>query len=93
SRFYSINRDSISSNNDRIRARDAARALLARLEDPLETMWRLIWAEPALVAGVKILMDLDLFRKWGQADGGPKSGSDLAKLVAVDPILLRRNIL
>ena len=46
--------------------------------------------KPTLVAGVKTLMDLDLFRKWGQAGGGPKSGSDLAKLVDVDSVLISK---
>ena len=40
-----LDKSSFASDVDQIRAREAARSLLARLEAPRDTIWRVFWSE------------------------------------------------
>ena len=48
-------------------------------------------SQPALAATLKVCFDISLFQRWVQEyRGGQANGEDLAKLVGVEPSLLRR---
>lgn len=61
-----------------------ARALVHRLETPWETAFHLVWTEPGRMACLRIAQRLDLFKKWVDAGGDPKSEDDLAAMVKCD---------
>lgn len=77
--------------------KDAVReiySLLSRIETPFETAWRLAMIFPAENACVKVAIDLKLFSRWLELNGGaPTSFNDLARLIPeCDPELLLRVI-
>jgi hypothetical protein len=75
----------------RIRALKAARELCQRLETPLELSRRIAWQEPALIASIKIALNLGLFSQL-KSCGRDKSLStrELAQAANVDEELAAR---
>lgn len=84
------NLDSLSFTNEtaRFRAKEAAVALLARLETPWETAFRWIYAGPTMLSALKIAVDLDLFGKWQRSGQDEQNIAQLAQLVSCDTELL-----
>ncbi|KAF2155442.1 S-adenosyl-L-methionine-dependent methyltransferase [Myriangium duriaei CBS 260.36] len=68
----------------------SARSLIANLETPSETIFRMAFAEPARFALVRIAVDLKIFETLKAAQGSPVSVEDLAKPSNADPVFLHR---
>lgn len=85
----------------------AAAELQAKVENPWDTVFRLVvitvsfikhrplffckWLnllQPGVFTSVKTLLDLRLFEKWVAVGGGPKTVTELAKLVGAEEALL-----
>lgn len=84
SQLRSITRESFSSDSDRQLAVAEARALLSRIETPWETGFRQSWIEPSCMACLKITSNLDLWTKWVENGGAPKTLDELFKFVIAD---------
>ncbi|KAL9083178.1 MAG: hypothetical protein Q9159_005945 [Coniocarpon cinnabarinum] len=67
----------------------AARALVRRLETPIESMWEMTYNHPLMYACCKVAVDRRVFNKLEEAGGGPKTTSQLAA-ESTDPAMLRR---
>lgn len=83
-----IDASSFKDDNERARAEKAAARLLARLETPFRTTWRRVWEEPAVTAATKTCGDLQLFEKWIESGGKPKTAKELADMTGCDVNLL-----
>ena len=79
-----------SSESDRISIRNAAHAMLSRLETPWDACLRYFWTQPAFTAALKAGVDVGLFKKWKEAGGGVKSSKELADMTGVDAALMSR---
>lgn len=80
---------SFKTDAERIRAKDAAAALLNRLENPTEAVVRQFLISPAVLSSWKVCIDLQLFTKWhGAGPPSIKSTQELANLTASDAALL-----
>ena len=73
----------------RYKALSAARALVRRLETPIESIWEMTYNYPALYASCKVALENDIFNKLNKGDEEAKSTSHLAG-PSMDPGLLRR---
>lgn len=83
----SVSKDSFQTDAKRKRASNEARALLGRLEEPIEIAFRLGWVYPTLLASIKTATDLNLFRKWKNGGGQQKTREELRALVGCQPAL------
>ena len=80
--------DSFDGPVSRRQAIASARALVARLETPMETMVHLSHEIPALYSALKVAMDQDVFEELDRDNGSPKTPQQLAR--NADPNLLNR---
>ncbi|MCJ1475832.1 hypothetical protein MMC13_004496 [Lambiella insularis] len=74
----------------RTRLLSAARALVAELETPRETIIRMCWAETNLFTSAMIARDVKLFAKLDEYNGGAKTVNRLAQMTGTEPALLSR---
>ena len=86
--LHSINFDSFGNSTSRRELLDSARALVTRLETPIETMIHMSHEIPALYSALKVAMDQNVFNTLDQNNGSPKSPQQLA--YNADPALLNR---
>lgn len=77
--------DDFKSEKDRDEAIKAAKTFLARVEDPFSRLWSMAIDSPALLAAIKICLDINLFEKWNAAGDGSKSYLELADMCNVPP--------
>ncbi|KAI9709681.1 MAG: hypothetical protein M1828_002380 [Chrysothrix sp. TS-e1954] len=70
----------------------ASAELQVKVENPWDTVFRLVFVTPAVFTSIKTLLDLKLFEKWVAAGGGPKTVTELAALVGAEEALLVRLI-
>jgi hypothetical protein len=80
-RLGTVSGEDFPTNRDRIEAIKVCQTLLTKLQDPFERVWEAVVDTPALVASIKLCLDLDLFRIWKESGNGDKSSHDLAKMV------------
>jgi hypothetical protein len=77
----SIRLKDFNDDSERFDAKEAARALLARLETPFERAWYLVAEQPVFVAGLILLKDLGVWAKWSQlqesSPGSPRSLTEI----------------
>lgn len=91
----SIQPTQFATDAERYEAKEAARRLLNRLETPFEQGWRLSFETPVLVAGIQTALDLDIWKKWTEADKRtPGAAVNLEQVLEwadkfVEPNLLR----
>lgn len=71
------------TNRDRTEAIRACQKLLTKLQDPFERVWEAVVDLPALVASIKLCLDLDLFRVWKESGNGDQNSHDLATMVGL----------
>lgn len=92
----SIQLASFDTDTDRYEAMQAAKRLVARLETPFESAVSLTWADPVLLAGLKVCQDLGIWNKWTakhKAQGNtPQTLDDILAMCdhAVEANLLRK---
>lgn len=85
-----------TSEVDRFAAKEAARRLLARIETPFEQTWAIAFENPGVFAGLQLLQDLGIWKRWAEADKeNPGAARTLNELVGwanatCEPNLLRR---
>ena len=72
------------SESERRLAVAEAHSLISRLETPWESVFRYVWTYPTLMATIEIAQNLDLFRKWKAAGGGPRTETELHQMVSCD---------
>ncbi|KAJ2996759.1 hypothetical protein NUW58_g870 [Xylaria curta] len=80
----------IDGDNGRRDLLKIARALVAALETPKESVMRMTWHSPTVFAAMRLCMDLDLYSKICDDDGSPKSAQFLAETTGADPRLVER---
>ncbi|KAI9661965.1 MAG: hypothetical protein M1831_002880 [Alyxoria varia] len=88
-----IDFDSFGDAASRRKCLDAAKALIRRLETPMETMWDVTYNYPALYSSLKAGLDHDIYQKLDEDGGKPKSSEQLVGYgpdKSGDPMLLRR---
>lgn len=69
----------------------SARKLVTALETPGHVVARMSWDEPTTSASLRILIDLDIFKRMTEGDAAaPKQARDLAEMSGADPVLLQR---
>lgn len=86
-----VDASSFTTSEDRKRAIDEARALLARLETPTEFLYRQFYIHPAFASALGTALNLHLFEKWAtKKQSAPTSSAHLASLVSCQPDLLAR---
>ncbi|KXH35748.1 O-methyltransferase [Colletotrichum nymphaeae SA-01] len=80
------------SEDDRSRVLLKLYELTMNVESPWETFVRLFLSEPAVLASVKILQDLKIFKKWKDNGSRPMSCAELSDLTEgpCNPALLYR---
>jgi hypothetical protein len=64
SAIQSINPSQFANDAERFAVKEALRKLLVRIETPFERIWALSFENPPLIAGLRIGMDLGLWKKW-----------------------------
>ena len=80
-RLSAVSGEDFPTNRDRVEAIKVCQTLLTKLQDPFERVWEAVVDTPALVASIKLCLDLDLFRLWKESGNGDQSSHDLAKMV------------
>jgi hypothetical protein len=80
-RLSTVSGEEFSTNRERVEATKVCQTLLTKLQDPFERVWEAVVDTPALVACIKLCLDLDLFRLWKESGNGDKSSHDLAEMV------------
>ena len=88
-----IDFDSFGDAASRRKCLDAAKALVRRLETPMETMWDVTYSYPAFFSSLKVGLDHDIYKKLEEDGGRPKSSEELVGYgpdKSGDPILLQR---
>lgn len=93
-RLSAVSGEDFPTNRDRVEAIKVCQTLLAKLQDPFERVWEAVVDTPALVASIKLCLDLDLFRLWKESGNGDQSSHDLAKMVNLkrDDMLGKTNV-
>lgn len=85
----SLDIDSFENDHDRQRILAAARSLCTRIENPMETLLRTAWIEPAYTACLKIGVDIGLFAALGDdLTEGRSSVKELVERTSTDEALL-----
>lgn len=82
-RLGAVSGEDFPTNRNRVEAIRVCQTLLTKLQDPFERVWEAVVDTPALVASIKLCLDLDLFRIWKASGNGDKSSHDLAKMVSL----------
>lgn len=91
-RLGAASREDFPANRDRTEAINICQTLLTKLQDPFERVWEAVVDVPALVAGIKLCLDIDLFFKWKESGNGDQSCHDLARMVALDRVDILGNV-
>ncbi|ETS85416.1 hypothetical protein PFICI_03441 [Pestalotiopsis fici W106-1] len=91
----SIQKDDFPTESDRFEAKEAARALLSRLETPFERAWSLTAEQPMYVAGLLLLKDLGIWTKWADLDREdcPAASRSLTDILAMCTTAVEPNLL
>lgn len=90
----SIQAESFTTDAERHEAMEAARRLVARLETPFERTFSLVWAIPALLAGLRICQDLGIWQKWTQqCSTSSNIPQSLDKILAMAEVPVEANLL
>ncbi|KAK5138106.1 hypothetical protein LTR08_004800 [Meristemomyces frigidus] len=71
----------------RMQALSEARALVARLEKPWESVDRMVWSQPTLMLTVKTASDMGIF---AALTSSPQNSEQLGNATGADPILVSR---
>ena len=90
STLQKVDKVNFKSESERVQAQNAILGALSRVQTPWDVAQQHIWGDPITTTIVKILVDVDLWKKWVEAGGKPSTSSELAGLVNVDPSLLSR---
>ncbi|KAG6000380.1 hypothetical protein E4U21_005543 [Claviceps maximensis] len=85
-----ISASSFGNEADRIRARDALFEALRRVQSPWDIVWDHNWVNTATNASVKTLIDVGVFTKWAEQGHQPQTSAQLAELVGVPVMVIRR---
>ena len=85
-----IQQGDFKSEKDRQEALSAARALVKRLETPLEVSWDVGFSVPALQAAVRTAKEAGLLEALGPENSKPKSTAELAAATKASPNLVTR---
>ena len=64
SSLESIDPSQFANDAERYQAKEALRKLLVRMETPFERIWALSFENPPLIAGLRICVDLGIWKKW-----------------------------
>jgi hypothetical protein len=64
STLESIDPSQFANDAERFQAKEALRKLLVRMETPFERVWALSFENPPLIAGLRICVDLGIWKKW-----------------------------
>jgi hypothetical protein len=80
--------DSLTSESERVRVRNALFRALRSVQSPWDIAWEQNWVNGATNASVKTLIDAGVFNKWIEIGGKPAKAEDLAGLVEADPVLI-----
>jgi hypothetical protein len=64
STLESIDPSQFANDAERFQAKEALRKLLVRMETPFERIWALSFENPPLIAGLRICVDLGIWKKW-----------------------------
>ena len=86
--LQSIDKTNFKNETERSKAHNAIFATLRRVQTPWEIAQQHIWGDPATITIIKILIDVDFWRKWVQAGGASSTSTELAIIMDIDPTLL-----
>jgi hypothetical protein len=64
STLESVDPSQFANDAERFQAKEALRKLLVRMETPFERIWALSFENPPLIAGLRICVDLGIWKKW-----------------------------
>jgi len=64
SALESIDPSQFANDAERFEVKEALRKLLVRTETPFERIWALSFENPPLIAGLRICVDLGIWKKW-----------------------------
>ncbi|KFY81900.1 hypothetical protein V500_10979 [Pseudogymnoascus sp. VKM F-4518 (FW-2643)] len=85
-----ISGSSFANEAERVRARDALFEALRKVQSPWDIVWDHNWVNGATNASVKTLIDADVFKKWAECGGSPKTCAELSELTGADELLIKR---
>lgn len=91
-----VESNQFTSEVDRFAVKEAARRLLARVETPFEQSWAIAFENPGVFAGLQLVQDLGIWKKWAEVDKqNPGQSKTLDELLGwatekCEPNLLRR---
>ena len=83
-----LDKTTFKNELERLKVRNAISTALKHVQTPSEVVHQHAWGDPSTTTIIKILIDVDLWKKWMQAGGGPLTNAQLSALVNVDPTLL-----
>jgi len=72
----SLDPSQFTNDVERFQAKEALRKALVRMETPFERIWALSFENPPLIAGLRICVDLGIWKKWA-AIYKEKGGAEL----------------
>jgi hypothetical protein len=64
STIESLDPSQFANDVERFQAKEALRKALVRMETPFERIWALSFENPPLIAGLRICVDLGIWKKW-----------------------------
>jgi hypothetical protein len=64
SSLESIDPSQFANDAERYQAKEVLRKLLVRMETPFERIWALSFENPPLIAGLRICVDLGIWKRW-----------------------------
>ena len=64
STIKSLDPSQFSNDVERFQAKEALRKALVRMETPFERIWALSFENPPLIAGLRICVDLGVWKNW-----------------------------
>jgi hypothetical protein len=79
-------REDFPASRDWTKAIKICQTLLTKLQDPFERVWGVVVDFPALITGIELCLDTNLFLRWKESGNGDQSRHDLAKMVALDRV-------
>lgn len=75
-----VSLEDFENNRDRLNAIKECQRLLTKLQTPFERVWEAVVDYPALIASIKLCLDIDLFDKWLEAGNDEQSCEGLVKI-------------
>ncbi|KAG5970623.1 hypothetical protein E4U55_001538 [Claviceps digitariae] len=85
-----LSASSFANEAERTRARDVLFEALRRVQSPWDIIWDHNWVNPATNASIKTLIDAGVFSKWAEQGHKPQTSAQLAELVGVPVMVIRR---